>query len=87
MSRRNLWAYAWPIPFLVVFGPRSFAWRRRVWGHWLPAWEAHWLHGYIRSAIFAIRSPRFWWLSVRISAHVRLGFPMPRVPGYNAVEM
>lgn len=84
--KRNIWRYSWPIPLLLALGPRTLSWRRLVWCRWLPRWEVHPLNGAIRSVAFGIRSPRLWWLSVRISLHVRYGFRCPIVVGHNAIE-
>lgn len=85
--KRNIYRYAGCAGYLLQLAPRSFAWRRLVWCRYRP-----WAEGFVgyrawRWVRFAIVNPRMWWLSLRIELHLRLGFPMPRVRGYNAVEL
>ena len=75
--KRNFWGYAWPIPLLLVLGPRTFAWRRRVWCRWLPAWECHPVGRAIRWCWFAVRNPRMAWFCLRVRLHYWFGLALP----------
>ena len=85
-QKRNIYRYAGCTGYLLQLAPRSFAWRRLVWCRYLP-----WVEGFVgyrawRCVRFAIVNPRMWWLARRMELHFRLGFPMPRVRGYNAID-
>lgn len=84
--KRNFWRYAWPMPLLIFLGPRTFAWRRRVWCRWLPAWEAHPVGCFVRAGWFAVRCPRMWWFCRRLDLHYRFGFPLPLIEGRDFIR-
>lgn len=85
--KRNIYRYAGCAGLLLQLAPWSFAWRRWVWCRYLPWAETFVVYRALRSVRFGLVQPRTWWLARRIELHFLLGFPMPRVLGYNAVEL
>jgi hypothetical protein len=85
--KRNIWAYVWPVGLLLVLGPRSFSWRRRVWGRWLPVLEIHPVAVGFRSwVVLAFQNPRTWLLVRRVQLCYWLGLPPPRVATRGRLE-
>lgn len=77
MQRRNLWRYSVLVALALHLGPRSFSWRRWVWGSLLttleywPGWTSwRWW------ALF-LRHPDLWWFCRRLELHYLFGFPKP----------